>query len=282
MFFCPGIAEKGQIRYNGFMVRMALLFTFFWIFVLFLTIFLIPIGLFNLLRLRKAAEGIIVMVVSVWAKTVFFLAGIKIEIRGREKIPGHNRVCFVANHQSYGDIPLILGYLDKKVGFIAKGELKKVPLINLWMMALHCVFINRGQGRQSLKKIEEGMKQIPAGHPLVLFPEGTRAKNGVMKPFKSGGIQMAVKEDITVVPVTIDGMFHAYEEQKKVVPTTVVVTVHDSIDTAGMNREERKALTGRVQEIVMSALPQQYWITDTGETPGEDAREAEAGNTENF
>ena len=244
------------------MFRTYLLAVFFWFFMLLVCLFLIPLGILNLLRLRKAEERLMIFAAGFWARTLFWAAGRKIEIRGKDKIPEHNRICFVGNHQSYADIPLIIGMMGKRVGFIAKKELGKVPLLNAWIKAFHCILIDRGQGRQSLKMIEKGMEQIYEGYPLVLFPEGTRAKNGVMKHFKSGGIQMAVRQDITIVPVTIDGMFRAYEEHLRVMPGKTIVTIHDPIDTAGMSREERKELTPRLEQIVQSALPEAYRIRE--------------------
>jgi len=243
------------------MFRTILLAFFFWIIIILYCVLFIPLGLIKLFRAQKLEEKFIILATFSWAHILFFLAGRKIVVKGREKIPAHNRICFIGNHQSYADIPVIMGYLGKRVGFIAKKELSRVPILNVWIRAVHCVFIDRGQGRQALKMIEKGMEQITRGYPLVLFPEGTRAKDGRMKPFKAGGVQMAVRQEITIVPVTIDGMFHIYEEKKRVVPGTTVITIHDPIDTTGMTREELKELTPRLEAIVQSALPEQYRIT---------------------
>jgi len=244
------------------MLRTIFFAVSFWIFMTLVCLLLFPLWLLRVLNLKKAEERFMIRAAGAWARFSFFLAGRKIVIHGKEKIPEHNRLCFVGNHQSYGDIPLIIGLMGKRVGFIAKKELGKVPFLNSWMKAFHCILIDRGQGRQSLKLIEQGMEQISRGYPLVLFPEGTRAKNGRMKHFKSGGIQMAVRQDITLIPVTIDGMFRAFEETGRVVPGTTVVTIHDPIDTTGMSREERKELTPRLEAIVQSALPEEYRIQD--------------------
>ena len=240
------------------MIRSLFFALFFWIVITLSLFFVIPLGVIRLLKLKEIENRYIIGVCSIWSKIMFWAAGQKFEITGKEKIPDHSRICFVANHQSYGDIPLVMGYMGKRVGFIAKKELSKVPILNIWIKSINCIFIDRGQGRQALRAIERGMEQITQGYPKVLFPEGTRAKNGKMKKFKAGGLQMAVRYDITLVPITIDGLFHCFEETKRVVPGTTKVTIHDPIETAGMNREERKALTGKLEEIISSALPEEY------------------------
>ncbi|MDR1893613.1 MAG: 1-acyl-sn-glycerol-3-phosphate acyltransferase [Spirochaetales bacterium] len=252
------------------MVRSLLFGFFFWLYTMFISLAIIPIGLCLLFRRPQAADRIFSKLVGAWGRTVFIMAGIKVEVRGKEKLPPHDRICFVSNHQSYGDIPLILGYLGKKTGFIAKRELSRVPILSFWMKQLQCIFINRGHGNQSIRLIAEGMKKISQGRPLVIFPEGHRSKDGVMRHFKSGGIHLAANEDITIVPLTIDGMFHAYEEKKRITPGTAIITVHDPIETTGLSPENRRALTKQIQNIICEALPEQYRIK--AEKPAEQIR----------
>jgi len=73
---------------------------------------------------------------------------------------------------------------------------------------------------------------------------------------------MAVKYDITIVPVTINGLFRCFEETGRVTAANSKITIHDPIDTKGMNREERKSLTGKVEQIISSALPEEYRLSE--------------------
>ena len=76
------------------------------------------------------------------------------------------------------DIPVLLGYLNKPIGFVSKAEIKKFPVVPTWMELMNCVFMDRSDRRQSLKAIKDGIELLKNGHSIVIFPEGTRSKGG--------------------------------------------------------------------------------------------------------
>ncbi len=90
-----------------------------------------------------------------WGKSMVKWTGSKVEVVGVENIPKEN-VLFVSNHQGNFDIPLLIGYIPKQKGFIAKIELKKLPIVNSWMDAIGCVWLERGNPKKSLKAILKG------------------------------------------------------------------------------------------------------------------------------
>ncbi|PMU48000.1 1-acyl-sn-glycerol-3-phosphate acyltransferase, partial [Pseudomonas sp. GP01-A3] len=82
---------------------------------------------------------------------------------------------------------------NKPIGFIAKMEITKLPIVPGWMEQMHCVFMDRSDRRQSLKAIKDGVEKLKNGHSLVIFPEGTRSKGTQMGEFKSGSLHLATK-----------------------------------------------------------------------------------------
>jgi 1-acyl-sn-glycerol-3-phosphate acyltransferase len=236
------------------MIRTVLFVIVFWLLMLFSTLLFPGLWLLKLLRLKNAHRNYIVAATTFWSRTLFAVAGVRVHLRGKENLPDHERICFISNHQSYGDIPVFIGFLGRRVGFIAKKELSRVPILATWIKALNCVFIDRGRAMQAMRGIEEGMARIEEGRSIVLFPEGTRAKDGKMKSFKAGGILMAMRQNITIVPVTIDGLYRVYELTGKVTPADVTVTIHSPIETSGLSREEQKALPAVLEAQVRSAL----------------------------
>ncbi len=239
------------------MIRTVLFVIVFWFLMIFSILLLPGLWILKLLRLKEAHRNYIVAATTFWSRTLFAVAGVKLRLRGRENLPDHERICFISNHQSYGDIPVFIGFLGRRVGFIAKKELARVPILATWIKALNCVFIDRGRAMQAMRGIEEGMARIEEGRSIVLFPEGTRAKDGRMKTFKAGGILMAMRHNITIVPVTIDGLYRVYELTGKVTPAEVTVTIHPPIEPSGLSREEQKALPARLEDQIRSALPNQ-------------------------
>lgn len=217
-------------------------------------LFLPGLWILKLIRARKLEAKYIIAMSYFWAHFLFAVAGIKVTVEGRENLPDHNRICFISNHQSYGDIPLIIGFLHRRIGFIAKKELGRVPILSTCMKGLNCIFIDRGQLRQAMRGIDEGMAQIAKEKSMVIFPEGTRAKDGVMRSFKSGGILMALRHGITVVPVTIDGLYRCYELNKKITPTRATIKIHPPVETAGLSREEQKELPAVIEKVVREGI----------------------------
>ena len=83
---------------------------------------------------------------------------------------------FVANHQGYFDIPLMLTQLDKPNPLVAKKEIQKIPMIRGWMEQLHCVFLDRDDPRQSMECLRQAQELLGQGYSVVIFPEGTRKR----------------------------------------------------------------------------------------------------------
>jgi 1-acyl-sn-glycerol-3-phosphate acyltransferase len=187
---------------------------------------------------------------ALYSRHLFFMFGWKVKISGLENLPEANNICFVSNHQGFADIPLIVGYIPKKVGFIAKQELRRIPMLNIWMKALGCVLINRKDVRQSLLVIEKGSKQIQKGHPMVIFPEGTRSRSGVTQKFKPGAFKLVAGSDALIVPLTIDGTYKIIEETGTVSSADVYLHIHPAIDVSILSNEEKKNLPNSIFKII--------------------------------
>ena len=136
-----------------------------------------------------------------------------VNVHGLENIP-EGPVLFVSNHQSNMDIAIICGFIDKPKGFIAKKELKKLPLINKWITLAGSIYLDRENPRKSMEGILEGIKTLKNGHSLVVFPEGTRSRGDKMGEFKSGSFKLATKSKVPIVPLTIDGTYRVMEATK--------------------------------------------------------------------
>ena len=237
------------------MIRTKLFFAVLWISLLLSMPFLLPLLVLSLPGLRRAKERYVHAVSSTWARFVLFLGGVKVEVRGMERLPEAQNLCIVANHQSYFDIPLIMASIPRLVGFIAKKELRYVPFISSWMRAMGCLFIDRKSARQALAVIEEGAREIEAGKAKLVFPEGTRSRSSAMGPIRAGALKLAFRSNSYVVPVTIDGSYRLLEEHETLVPGRVTLTIHEPISTAGLDRNGQQEATRTIAATLASALP---------------------------
>lgn len=200
-------------------------------------------------------EEYIHKVASKWAQSQLKMSGAKVTIYGEENIPMDIPVVFMSNHQSNFDIPLLMVYVNRPKGFVAKTELKKVPILREWMEQINCVFMDRNDLRQSVKTIIEGIKLIKEGKSLVIFPEGTRSKGGPMGEFKGGSFKLATKPKVPIVPITINGSYKLMEANgNKVKPAEVQVYIHPMIETANLTKEETDALPDTIKAIIGSKL----------------------------
>ncbi|WP_096154369.1 lysophospholipid acyltransferase family protein [Bacillus sp. FJAT-45066] len=148
-----------------------------------------------------------------WARALVELTKSTVTVTGQHHIP-NGAVLFVSNHQGNFDVPILIGYLEKPLGFISKVEVKKIPLIPRWMEAMNCVFIDRSDRRKAIQSIRDGAQLLKNGHSLVLFPEGTRSKGEEMGEFKSGGLRLAIDSRVPIVPVCISDSYKIMEVNK--------------------------------------------------------------------
>ena len=217
-----------------------------------------PIALVYIILVKlgfgKVLEGFIHIGSSNWAKMVLKTTGSTIAIEGLERIPHEKGLCFVSNHQSAIDILIVLSVLPVTVGYIAKKQLLYYPFLNLWIVALRSAFIDRGNVKNALRSIEKGIEFIKKGNSMIIFPEGTRSKSDTMGTFKNGSIKLATRAEATIVPLSISGSWHAWEEDLRIAPANIKFTIHEAVPTKGISTDERKALGGKLSEIIQGGL----------------------------
>jgi 1-acyl-sn-glycerol-3-phosphate acyltransferase len=237
------------------MLRTVLWYIFFWSYLFGSLTFFIPLIILFIFWQKRLLEKYVFFLFSTWGRNIVRVAGGKVTVAGLENIPQKNTICFIANHQGGFDIPLIFGYIPKTVGFIAKKELLYIPVFNVWMKVIHCIFINRSKRRDSVKVIQQGVEQIKQGFPMVIFPEGTRSRKNEMGPFKGGSLKLAVRSNALIVPITIDGSYKMREEHGGIItPAYVKLTIHPVIDASTLQDEDTKELANRLWKIINSAL----------------------------
>lgn len=212
------------------MLRTGIWFVYFFIYLL-----VISPGLLKAKRLKNSGKTeefdlLIKKVSQNWGKRLVKQAGGKVHIKGEENIPKDEPLLIVSNHQGNFDIPILLGFLDLKIGFISKIEVKKIPMIGTWMEHMGCIFMDRKDRRQAVKSIIQGAKSLEGGTNLVIFPEGTRSKGGPVADFKKGSFKLATKSKVTILPVTIQGSYKIMEaNNNKITPADVYVTISEPI-----------------------------------------------------
>ncbi|CUP00510.1 1-acyl-sn-glycerol-3-phosphate acyltransferase [Clostridium disporicum] len=188
-----------------------------------------------------------------WAKYTIKTIGIDLEVKGLENIPDEACV-FIGNHTSILDIPIMFYTIDRLVGFVAKKEMLKAPVIGTWLEKAHCIPLDRENPREAIKTINYGVELLKKGYSLAIFPEGTRSKDGNIGEFKKGSLKLATKAKAPIVPIAIDRAYTSFEKDKKFKPSKIKVTFGNAISTAELTKEEEKTLNEDVRNIIKSYL----------------------------
>ncbi|MCK8828214.1 1-acyl-sn-glycerol-3-phosphate acyltransferase [Natroniella acetigena] len=188
-----------------------------------------------------------------WGEKVVDTTGTEVKVLGVEKIPDRP-VLFVVNHQGAFDIPLLLGYIKYPKSFIAKWELRYLPIINLWMKKMSCIFIKRSDFRQTLKAFKNAGQVFEKGQSLVIFPEGTRSRSAKLNKFKRGSLKIALRENVPIVPVTINNSYQINNGEGLLSAAEVELIISDPIYVDKLSKEEKDDLTVQVREVIANNL----------------------------
>jgi 1-acyl-sn-glycerol-3-phosphate acyltransferase len=190
-----------------------------------------------------------------WGVHIMKKFKVDLKVTGLENVP-EGPVLFVSNHQGYADIPVYCAVFNRKqIGFVAKSSLGKIPVFGEWIRDIRSVFIERDDARSSLKTMEEGADLLSKGFSLVIYPEGTRSKGPAPGEFRKGALRLGIKAEVPIVPVTLNGTYHLYEEMGYPKPgATVQFHVHPAIPTKGLSKSEANALPEKVEEIILTKL----------------------------
>ncbi len=190
-----------------------------------------------------------------WANILINWCGIEI----RKNILCRNEefvapVLFMSNHQSHYDIPTIYCTLPIFTMFLAKKELRKIPFLGWAMWVVGFVFIDRKKREEAFKAIEEAARQFVEGkRSIVIFPEGTRSKDGNIAQFKKGGFHLAVQAKAKIIPIGIWGTIKILPRGSWLVrPGKVAINVGEPIDASKYTRENLDALMEEVRRAIES------------------------------
>lgn len=174
------------------------------IFILTWSILLILMVFLSLLfRQRKAAFFI---VERLWSPVLLLLVGARISSIDKHKATQLKEpVIFASNHQSNFDITSIINQTPRHLHFIAKEEIKKIPFLGQYTAAMGMIFIDRKNKDKALESLQKAGELIRSGRDVVVFPEGTRSKDGKIHQFKRGAFILAQEGKVNIVPVAIKG-----------------------------------------------------------------------------
>ncbi|WP_136524105.1 lysophospholipid acyltransferase family protein [Geomonas ferrireducens] len=188
----------------------------------------------------------------VWSLVSLPVAGIKVEVEGLEMVPTEGPVIYMGNHQGNFDILALTRAIPRLFSWVAKEELFRVPVFGAAMRRAGYIPLDRSDGRKALKSMNQAAQRIASGASVVIFPEGTRTKDGALLPFKRGAFMLAVRAGVPIVPFTINGS-RAINPRNRIElrPGTIRVSFGAPIEVAGVAEAE---LLERVRAAIAAKL----------------------------
>jgi 1-acyl-sn-glycerol-3-phosphate acyltransferase len=194
-------------------------------------------------------EGVYHRAARGWAHLLLTSAGVTVTVEGTEHLSRTEAQVIVANHQSWFDILALFYMLPVELRFVAKKELFAIPFFGSVLRALGHVRLDRSNLKAAIAAYEVAAKYIREQRLSVLvFPEGTRSRSGLLQPFKSGPFVLAIQSGAPIVPAYVSGTFGILPKGSiRVRPSAVHVSVGSPIPTAALTIEQREALRDRAR-----------------------------------
>jgi len=191
-------------------------------------------------------------VIRVWSRVWMFFSGTRLEVVGRENIDPSRSYVVVANHLSALDIMACLLAVQLPMRFLAKTELFKVPVFAQGMRAVGIVEVDRAaRGSIHADVNRQGKNLIGKGRSLIIYAEGTRSRDGALRPFKKGAFTMALTSHLPVLPVSIHGSYEAWPPGQPWLHGGVIrVVIDPAIETKGMTQADGNALRDQVRDLI--------------------------------
>jgi 1-acyl-sn-glycerol-3-phosphate acyltransferase len=182
------------------------------------------------------------------------LAGVRIEVRGREHLqPGRNYI-FMSNHVSNLDPPVLIPIIPGRCSVLVKKELFRIPILGTGMKVADLVPVDRSDREAAIESVNAAILVLHQGLHMVVFPEGTRSGDGRLLPFKKGPFHLATESGVFIVPVTLLGTFESWPKTRFALrPGTATIVFHPPVDPNSY--ADRHELMTAVSETIASALP---------------------------
>jgi 1-acyl-sn-glycerol-3-phosphate acyltransferase len=188
-----------------------------------------------------------------WSWLILATTGVEVTVRGLDRLVRGKTYVFVANHQSIYDIPCLFWNIPYQLRIIAKESLGRFPMLGPHLKRTGHMLVDRR--RPDRAGISDWANRLTSnGLSLIVFPEGTRSRDGMLAKFKGGSIMLAMETGLPLVPISVIGSRHVMKKGELTTkPGHVTLIVHDPIEltaTAEPSVHDVRQLADRVREII--------------------------------
>lgn len=191
----------------------------------------------------------------VWAWLILTSNRVRLEIVGRENAPLDTSYIFISNHSSNLDPPAIAVSIRHPLRFVGKASLLKIPIFGWALRMIRVICIDRGKSREAIESVNRAIDELQNGISAFFFAEGTRSRDGKLLPFKKGGVMLALRTGLPILPVTVvDGHLLMPKSALYIRPGTIRVIIGKPIDVSGYREVQRDELLHRLRTEITDTL----------------------------
>ena len=188
-----------------------------------------------------------------WSEALIRISGVQLEVKGKENIKNNENYIFAPNHSSFMDFPVLFVAVDKYLVFVAKKELRKIPIFKSILSISGSIFVDRentNDAIDSLDELKSDLKNTPRS--VVVFPEGTRSDSNQLKSFKKGAAVLSINTGLPIIPVYIMGSSDWWNTKNfRKNSNKIVVNFGKPIITENKQYEDRKNITNSIKKEII-------------------------------
>lgn len=206
-------------------------------------------------RLFDSSGDLVLDIARWWSGWILWFSGVRLKIDNRAQLQPDQPYVFMANHASTIDIWALFRAIPFRVRMIAKKQLARIPLFGWVMWAGRFIFIDRQSATAARRSIQDAGNRIRGGCSVLIFPEGTRTRDGQLGEFKKGGFHLAMEAGVPIVPIALVGtraLMPRGSLRVKSGPISAIIGA--PIPTQGLTAQDRPALIQRVQGSIAAML----------------------------
>jgi 1-acyl-sn-glycerol-3-phosphate acyltransferase len=215
----------------------------------------------RLFRVPQGPNSVYTRCIRAWARSINRAAGVTIRVHGAEHLRNDNGAVYISNHVSWFDI-FPLAATVPWCSFVAKTEIRRIPVFGFAAEAVGIVFLDRDNRKQAFKSYEKAATVVREGRGIVVCPEGTRGRDYHLRPFKKGPFVLAIASQSPIIPTVVHG---AREVMPKgsfwIKPGVVDLHFLPPVPTEGFDYDHRAELMTVVWEQMAAQLREAYGVT---------------------
>lgn len=227
--------------------------------ILVLTAVLAPVVVVaGMLGIEEKPNGIYQRMMHTWCRAILRITGVKVVLHNPERMSASEGHVYIANHVSWYDI-FTLAAVIPRYTWIAKAELRKLPMFGRAAQAAGIVFIDRDNRKAAFESYKLAAEQVKRGRSVVICPEGTRGKDYHLRPFKKGPFVLAIASASPIIPTLLYGTREIMPKGSFIIRGGEVhIHFLEPVPTRGLTYDDRTSLMEDVWSRMANAMRQLY------------------------